>query len=194
MAQSINLIPQEERVEQRKEHIVKFSSVIAVFILVVVAGIAAYYFFTSNSLRNRIESQEKEIESYRTDISGLAEMEIAARTLDAKYTILKELFEARRKYSVLLTEFRKRVPPGVQVESFSIGGDTSEGINISGTADNYIAVARFVNTLSDTQLSSASTGLGDLFTDISLNSVVLNTGELNVNYAIVAGFNAEKLK
>ncbi len=194
MAQSINLIPKEEKFEQRKEKVVKLSSVIAVVILLVVIGVSTYYWYTVNNLKTSIKTAETRTEDLRTDIRGLSEIEIVARSLDAKYNILNDIFTNRKRYSVLLSELQRRVPEGVTIESLTITGVANENVNIAGQGPDYISIARFINTLSDTQFSSATPGMEDMFHDVTLNTVTFDSQDSTVSYFIVTKFNEALLK
>ena len=189
MGQSINLIPRDEKVQQRNVKVVKLSSVLTVFVLTIMTGAAAYFWFSSNSLKSKIARKGSEIESSRRDIENMTEIEIIARTLDAKYQVLLGLYEDRRNYSSLISELVKRLPGNVEMESFSLAGDDFEEINISGRGSDYIAIARFINTLSDSNFSSAEEGLEKLFTGVTLKSVTLDIQDRSVKYFIVTSFN-----
>lgn len=186
MGQSINLIPQEEIVEQRKESLVKASSIFAVVVLILTALVTGYYLYTRNNIKSSIAQKEIEIEGFRSDIKNFSEMEIVARTLDAKYQILTNIFETRRLYSVLFKELQAQLPEGVLMDSFSLSGDGNNTINLAGTGSNYLSIARFLNTLTDNN--------PDLFTQVQLNSVTLDNQNANVKYFITIDFNEEFLR
>ncbi len=193
MVQSINLIPQEEKAEQAKESVVRFSSVISVVFLLVVIAVSGFYWFRNRSISNQIDVHQQNIEDLRTDISALSEIEVVARSLDAKYKTLDEIYKTRRKYSTLLSELEARVPETVSIDSFSLSGDELTEINISGKGQDYLSIARFLSTLSDKQFPQAGEGFENLFTDVSLNSVNLDSQSLSVSYFIVVTFDEELL-
>ena len=194
MSQSINLIPQSEVKEQKKEQIVKFSSILSVLLLLVVAGVAAYYWYQVYGLRQQVSALEIRIESSRSEVSKLADIEVLARTLDAKYQIVEEIFASRRSYANLLSELNKRIPSNITVESFGISGDNNDELNLAGYGADYIAIARFLDTLSDTSFDAAGDGYEKLFTDVSLNSVMLDGQSLRVSYSIVVKFDDTLLR
>lgn len=195
MSQSINLIPQAEVKEQKKEKIVKLSSVVSVLLLIIVAGVSAYYWYLVSQLEGELAEIDSRIAASRKDIDSLKDIEITARTLDAKYQIVDEIFLTRRKYSVLLDELNKRIPQGdVNINSFSISGANNDQINLSGKGNDYLAIARFIDTLSNQNYSEAASGLEALFSDVSLSSVTLDGQDLDVTYAISVRFNEELIK
>ena len=63
MSQSINLIPQEEVVKQKKERVVKFSSIFSIVLLLLVIGISWYEWGKVRQMEKRIEQKEQEIEA-----------------------------------------------------------------------------------------------------------------------------------
>jgi Tfp pilus assembly protein PilN len=194
MGQSINLIPKEERSEQQQVKVVRASSVITIIMLVSVVAVSGYYWYLTSSVKRQISAQEQKIETYRRDITNLSDIEISARTLDSKYKILQEIYSENRNYSVLLDELNKRVPAGVTVTSFGVSGEELNNINLSGKGSDYIAVGRLINALSDDNFEFAAEGLGPLFTDVTLNSVTLDTQGLEVSYFIVVSFDTSLIK
>lgn len=194
MAEGINLIPETEQKEQQKVKIVRSSSVITILMLLVAVGVSAYFFYDANKLQTNIEEQNTLIENYRQDISQMSDIEIEARKLDAKYKILEEIYSTNRNYSILLHEFDKRLPyPNVKVESFVLGGENLNTINVSGNGDKYLFIATFMNTLIDTNFNEAKDGLEDLFTEVTLTSVDLDSQTEGADYNIVVNFSPEKL-
>lgn len=194
MAQSINLIPREEKFEQRKEKVVRLSSVLTILLLLIVAGVAAFYWYRVADLKSDIKKADNRTEALRTDIKGLSDIEITARSLDAKYNILNDIYTNRRKYSVLLSELQRRVPEGVAIETVTVAGETSENLNISGEGPDYISIAKLINTLSDTKYASATPGYEEMFSNVTLNSVTFDAQDSTVSYFIVTKFNEALLK
>ncbi len=114
-AGSINLIPQEERAEQKRTKAIKASTVFAIVLFVVVGCASAYVRYSVYKLQNQVEMHEENISQLRAEIQNMAEIEVVARNLDKKYAALQEAFDARIYYSTLLTELRNRLSSGVQV-------------------------------------------------------------------------------
>lgn len=194
MPQSINLIPQSEVKEQKKEQIVKFSSILSVVLLLIVAGVGGYYWYQVRGLNTQISELDNRINMSRSAVANLSDIEVLARTLDAKFQIVEEIFASRRSYATLLSELNKRVPANVMIESFGISGDNNDELNLSGDGADYIAIARFLDTLSDKDYGLASEDYKNLFTDVSLNSVTLDGQSLRVSYSIVVKFDESLLK
>lgn len=194
MSQSINLVPQEEKKEQRKEQLVKFSSVVSVLLLLLVSGISGYFWYQKNTVNKAIAAAEVRIAKSRTDITALSDIEVVARELDAKYKILDEFFGSKRRYSILLDELNKRIPLGnVFVDTFAITGANKEVLNISGSGLDYIAIARFIDTLSDKEYEGATQGFEGMFNNVTLNSVTLDNQGSAVNYFIVTNYDTNLL-
>lgn len=191
MAQSINLIPKEEQVQQQKQKVVKLSSVFAVFILLVVIGISGYYVNKQSKLTGQLNRYNAQIEDLRTQIASAKDIEVSARTLDARYKLLKGVYNDRILYSDLLIEIRKRIPTGVSLESFSLSSGVESNLNmisLSGNATDYNAVARFIETLSDKEYRDANEKYKELFTDVSLNSVTLDSAGSQVKFFLVVTY------
>lgn len=192
MAQSINLIPQEEVQEQIKVRLVKFSTIISLFLFLIVAGVSAYFFYATQNLKKQIVALDQEIDKYRNEITTLSDVEVIARNLDKKYNALKAIFNKRIYYSMLVQELYVRKPTTIKFDSFSSRDDTK--LSISGDADDYISVADFTNNLLNQSFSSGNEKLKNLFTSVTLNSVSLNSKDSKVSFAITVEFNKELLK
>uniref|UniRef100_A0A7C4XTB3 Uncharacterized protein n=1 Tax=candidate division WWE3 bacterium TaxID=2053526 RepID=A0A7C4XTB3_UNCKA len=132
------------------------------------------------------------IESLRSQISSMSRIEITARNLDQKYSTVKSIMETRNKYSVLTSEFKKRIPDTIKVDTFGTGKDST--INVSGTGVDYISIAQFVNNLADKKFSGAASGYEELFSEVSLNSVNLDSQTSNARFFIVVTLNSDLLK
>jgi len=191
MAQSINLIPQQEVQEQRKTKVVKFSTVFSIFVLVVVTGVSAYFFYKTMVLKGNIRELESQIEGYREEITSLAPIEISARNLYKKYVVLRDMFDDRKDYSFLFEEIDTRRPETIEINNLSIDKGTS--MNISGTSDNYISIATFMNYLLDKKFENGNPDLSGIFTTVRLNSVNLDKGRSRVKFVIIVDFDGSKL-
>ncbi len=181
MAQSINLIPQEERLEQTKTMVVKVSTYISVLILIVVGGVSAYFYFQTANLKQKIASYDNEISEYRSRINGFSTMEIKVRNLSKKSQALQTLFDNRKYYSVLLDNLNKSSPPGIIVESFSL--DAGTNIAVSGFADTYNDVQEFANMLLEREI----------FKEVSLKSVGLEGNRDKITFFIVVNYDEAML-
>lgn len=178
----INLLTKEEKSEQFQKKAVKFSTVLAIFLLIVVGGISAYFWWRTQNLEKEISLRESEIDDYRSQVRAMAETEIVARNLYKKYTVLNNLLGKRFYYSTFLAHFNSKIPEGVEVSSFSF--KDGDEISIAGTADNYLSVSRFLRNLTNEAPEFR------VFTFAQLNSVTLNSSDTSVDYSIVVGYNA----
>lgn len=191
MPADINLIPQAEIKEQQKSKAIKGSTVFSVVFLIIVLLVGGYFYFITSNIRSQISSLDSDIQSLRADITGLSGVEISARNLDKKYSVLKNLFAERLQYSLLLKELRNRQPSDLEIQSLDI---KPASMNISGIADNYISIANFVNSLVNKNFEGGIEGLKEVFTSVSLNSVSLEGSTNKVKFFIVVEFDVSKLK
>jgi type IV pilus assembly protein PilN len=183
MAQSINLIPQSEVQEQVKAKALKASTVFTLLLLVIAGGISAYLYLTNKDLKDQVAILDTEIEGLRSKITDMTAIEVSARNLDKKYSVLKSLFGSRYYYSDLLTEIENHRPPGITFGSFNMR-EPGE-VSVTGTGSTYIDISDFTNNL----LADS-----DLFVSVSLNSVSLQSKDNSVNFAIVVSFNESALQ
>jgi len=191
MLDDINLIPQTEVVEQKRSKIVSSSTVFSIILLIVALGVSAYLYSTLSKINSDIKKTDAEIASLRSDVQSMADVEVAARNLDKKYSALKSLFENRSKYSLLLKEFEARKPDDVSRQSF----DVKPGqISVSGTSGSYISVKAFMDNLLNKDFLDGNPSLKDIFTSISLNSVNLDKSTNSVKFMIVVNYQEKKLQ
>ena len=190
MAQSINLIPQQEVREQTKTKVVKLSTILSIMLLIIVAGGSFFFFFEARNIKSQNVALESDIEGLRASISSLDTIEITARNLDKKHTALQDIFDSRVFYSKLLQELSLRQPNGISVKSFSMRSSTE--INISGTGANYISISDYTNNLLASTYGDSI--IEDPFTEVTLNSVSLESQTSDVTFAISVIFDPEAFK
>lgn len=181
MPETINLIPQEERIQQTKTKVVKFSTILAVVLLVIVAGIGGYFYYKTYTLKKDLENLNNQISNLRGQITSLSTIEVEARNLYKKTTILQSIFDNRIYYSVLLKELDQSVPKNVVIDSFGVNKDNT--VAISGSANTYNAVQDFTNKLLER----------DIFTSVELNSVGLDSREEKISFFIIVTYNEDLL-
>ena len=191
MLDDINLIPQTEIIEQKRSKIVSSSTIFSIVILLITLGISAYLYTTLSKIDSDIKKTETEIESLRSDIKSMADIEVAARNLDKKYNALRSLFNSRVKYSLLLKEFEARKPSDVSVQSFDV---KTGQISVSGTSGSYISVKNLMDNLLNREFQDGNPSLKDVFTSVSLNSVNLDKSTNDVKFLIVITYQERKLQ
>lgn len=179
--ETINLIPQEERVQQVKTKVVKLSTVLSLAILVLVVAVGGFFYYQSFTLKTKLKATDGSIANLRTEINKLASIEIEARNLYKKSTVLATLFESRIYYSAMLEELEKSIPQGVNIKSYGLMKDKQ--VSIAGRADTYNQVQEFSNKLLERPL----------FTEISLNSVGLDNNKEGINFFIFVTYNEDLL-
>ena len=192
MPESINLVPSHEKSQQQKEKLVKVGTVVAVILLFISIIVAGFYLYKINKLKETSKTLDSDIEVLRSDIKELADIEISGRNLYTKFLTLKLVFENRLYYSFLLEELQKRVPSDVFIESLT--ASRLGELSISGSASNYLSIAKFINTLTDQKFSLAGKGLEKLFTDVKLNSVNLDVQTDSAKFFIVVSYDGKVLK
>ena len=189
--QDINLLPQSEIVEQSKARAISLSAVIAIIFLALVALFSGYVFYMKSVSKKQIADLDSKISASRAQITAMADIEVTVRNLDKKYTGLQKVFTDRKKYSLLMTELRSRKPTGIGLESL----DLKEGkINITGSAEDYISIADFINSLLNSKFEGGIKELQNVFTTVSLNSVSMESSKNSIQFFIVVDFDASKLK
>jgi len=181
MVETINLIPQEERVQQTKTKVVKLSTYLAIGILVIVAGVGGYFFYKAQTIKEQVKSLDGSVSALRADINKLSDIEINARNLYTKSTVLGSIFESKVFYSQLLKELEASIPDTVKINSFSLSNDLT--MSISGEASTYNAVQDFSNRLLEREP----------FIEVELNSVGLESHQDKVNFFIVVSYSEEML-
>jgi len=192
MAQSINLIPRQEIAIQKETKLLGVSTIVSFVVLGLTSIIAIYFVIVSTSLKRNVKVLDANIESLRNDIRSMSNIEIVARNMDKKYAVLKTIFDNRYYYSKLLTELYARKPEGVYLADFNL--KPGIGVDVSGRADTYLSVADFTNALVDKSFAGGDPLLKDLFTEVSLNSVNLESSDGGATFSISVKFNPDKLK
>ena len=192
MPESINLVPSHEKSQQQKEKLVKVGTVVAVILLFISIIVAGFYLYKINKLKETSKTLDSDIEVLRSDIKKLADIEISGRNLYTKFLTLKLVFGNRLYYSFLLEELQKRVPSDVFIESLT--ASRLGELSISGSASNYLSIAKFINTLTDQKFSLAGKDLEKLFPDVKLNSVNLDVQTDSAKFFIVVSYDGKVLK
>jgi len=179
--ETINLIPQEERVRQVKTKVVKASTTLSILVLVLVAGVGGFFYYKVHTVRTQVKDLEHKITNLRSDINDLSKIEIDARNLYKKSTILGSIFDSRAYYSKMLEELEVSVPSGVTIKSYGLNKENA--VAIAGLAQTYNQVQEFSNKLLERPL----------FTEVTLNSVGLENNKERINFFILVAYNRELL-
>lgn len=192
MAQSINLIPQQELEKQTETKLLNVSTIVSFVALGIVVILSIYYLITVGGMKRQITTLDASITSLRGNIRSLSPIEIVARNVDKKYKVLNSIFKNRTYYSKLMEEINARKPNGVTLVDLNLR--EKDKLNISGKADTYILVADFTNTLLDKSFTGGNTQLKDLFGEVTLNAVNLENRGGGVNFSLTIVFNPQKLQ
>ncbi len=188
----INLIQQEVKQEQAKQQVVKSTTTFSIILLVLMVLISGFFFFRNFNTKNQISEMDSSITKLRADINTMSDVEIVARNLDAKYSTIKDIMATRDYYDILMSEFKARIPNNVSIDTFGTG--RANTINVSGTGSDYIAIAKFVQNLSNKNFEGAKSGLEELFTDVTLNSVNLDAQTSDARFFVVVTINPGLIK
>jgi Tfp pilus assembly protein PilN len=183
MAQSINLIPQQEVQEQQKVKIVKASTIFTIIALVLVAIASAFYFYQATNYRLKISNHDKSIARLRADIQDLSDIEITARNLDTRYQALANIYNERVHFSKFLDELKQRIPDTIEIESLNIAADNK--VNITGMAENYLSIADFIRQLTEAE---------GFIAGVTLNSVTLESSKDKISFFIIVEYESSYLK
>ena len=181
MQETINLIPQEERIQQTKTKVVRVSTWLSLVIMLIVVGISGYFYYKSYNLKQELEEKKESVASLRSDINNLSDIEISARNLFKKSNTLSSIFDSRIYYSKFLNELEASIPETIKINSLSLGKDKQ--ISLSGEADDYNSVQDLSNRL----LSR------EVFTEVQLNSVSLEGSSNKVDFFILVTYDEELL-
>ena len=191
MSQSINLIPQSEVTEQTKERVSKLSTILSIVALVFITGLSVFSYYYTNKLKTDIVTKDQDIKRYQDRVDSLADIEATARNLEAKYIKLKGILDTDAKYSLLLRELKLRSSGIISIQNLSFG--LNDTVNLTGDGDNYISIAKFIKNVNDTSFSSASKGMGGLFTGVTLNTVSLENRTNRAQFFIVINYDRKLL-
>jgi Tfp pilus assembly protein PilN len=191
MIGDINLIPQSEVVEQKKTKAVKTSTIVSLVLLFILILIGAYLVVITTGIKKQISEADTTITFLRNSINELSAVEISARNLDKKYKVLNTLFTQRSKYSALLEEINIRKPPEISINSLDVKTET---INVTGSADSYIAIAGFINNLLNKTFEGGNSKLKEVFTSVTLNSVSLDKATNEASFFIVINYSESLIK
>ena len=190
MAQSVNLIPDQEVQEQTQKKVVKMSTVFSILVLIVVSGITAYFVYKTTSINSQIKDEDTKIATARSQIQAKSSIEITARNLDKKYKAIKEMLGSRPYYSTLMEEFRARTPEGIVIKNYTMLKDNK--ISVTGQAVTYVTITTFGNNLLTANFSGGNQKLSGVFKSIILNQVDLSQSG-TVDFSMTIDYDPEKL-
>lgn len=190
---NIDLIPIEEKVRRSKEKARKIALGLAVFLFIAGGAITGYLVYYSNSLDQIINEKTLAVDEKKKKISDKSALEILVRNLDTKQKSLTDILSKRVYYSKLLEELSSRVPGAVSINSLDSSSPTQ--LNISGSANDYVALAKFLNSLANPTLStsSANSKENNMFKSVAINSVTLDPITANAKFSLSLGVDTKKL-
>lgn len=182
MRESINLIPQEERVQQTKTKVVKASTIFAIILLIIIGGIGGYFYYRVFTTKQQIKDLDTQIADQRAKVTQMKDIEIVARNLYKKSSTLQQIFDTRIYYSKLVTNVNDSTPPSVVVDSFGLGKENT--ISLSGKADDFRAVQDFMDRLNSKEL----------FESVAINSAGLENRSSKTSFMLVVTYKGDLLR
>lgn len=193
MPNGVNLTPPQEIKRQKTQYVVGASTKAAVLLVLILVGIAAYFYTQSSSLKNQVSSLETQETDLMSQRDSMTEIEGYAKKLSGKYFLLQKYLESRLKYSSVILELLARVPAGVAFENLDFEG-AGKRTRVSGTSSDVVSVSAFVNSLAkegnSSSESSVSLGGKNAFSDVRLDSLKVDEGK-SVEYSVSFKINEE---
>lgn len=183
---AINLIPSAVR-EKRQKGAVKRISFIGTFTALVGAvAVTAGVLFFKFAIKAQVTQLEKDIRSSKNSIKTFEDIELQARTIKKKASLVDKVISEEEHYSVVLEALTTSVPAEVSLTDLQI--TTPEKATVSGEVSNYLDLARFIRALLDEDKG------GWLFTDVGVRSVGMGSGESSVKFDLEIGVDESLLR
>lgn len=173
MSKSINLIPQQELNIQKEKKFLNLTTIFSVILLLIFLIVSIVILNFKYNTNQKINELDKNISSLRESINTESKIEIVARNLDSKYNTLSFILNSRPYYSDLLQELYARKPDNILILDVGLRGNNI--IELNGNSDVYLIVAEFTKNITSTEFSGGDENLKNLFTNVSLNSVNLES-------------------
>ena len=177
--QDISLLPEELQEEKRKEGRKRTFNLVGIgafsVAVLMLSGVLSYYFW----VKSQVDTTRKKVAAEEEKILSLGEIERSARLVEEKADALNKIFTERNSYSILLDTLTKTTPQDISIQNFSITG--VEKLSLSGTALNYVSLAKFLSAAVDAEKG------GVLFSEAELTSVSLDrqTGTVKFNLNLI---------
>ena len=136
-------------------------------------------------LNREIAVLDDQIEDQRKRIMAQEDVELKARSLEAKTAALEKILGGVEYYSVLLEGLTAAIP--AEIALTSLRADSPTLVGISGTAVSYVDLARFLKAVDATE--ELVTEGAELFSGARLKSVSLDTqtGQVKFSLDLVVG-------
>ena len=192
MEANIDLIPAEERIKRSKEKAKKLVLVVSLILFVLTLGASGYVYYKIKQLDQQTAEIIAQVETKKAKIEEKAGIEIAARNLDSKYKVLSQILADRLYYSKLLDELVLRTPENITITS--IDSSVQDTASLAGVALDYISLAKFLNSLADPKVASASASAENLFKEVVINTVTLDPLDASARFNLSVTLDAELLK
>ncbi len=133
---------QAQQKEDTQRQFTKISLVILGVFLLLTTSLVLYVW-----LQNRqIDKIHQAINKETTTVRSLAEIEVLGRTASARLEEIQKILKNNSHYSILLERIAQKVPPGVVVTDLTVIGP--DRVSLSGEADGYLVIAKFVKAVS----------------------------------------------
>lgn len=182
----INLLPLELK-EQKKTEKVK-TSVGNIFL--VSLGISGLIAIASSviliNLKLTGDKQLKETRRAQEQIKDLGVVETESSRLASKILSISRIISAKSKYSVLLSVISEASPGEVTITSLTTFGENK--VSVSGTAQSYLVLSKFITSLMDPALG------GKLFGNVDLTGASLDEISGKIRFSMVLYLKNDVLK
>lgn len=166
MAKDINLLPIEFTNERKRKERKKSLNIFAYIFLGICVFISSivflYHFLLTRSLKTLAVTVSKEEQK----IKDLKVVEEEGIRLEVKNNALVDILKLQKKYSFLLDTISKSAPAGLKINS--LVSSVADDVQVSGVADSYAILSRFLINLIDPEMG------GSIFSSADLNSVNLD--------------------
>lgn len=174
-SKEIELMPAEIRAEKRKKETKRIAILVSIAFLIISASLTAAVLAFYTVLLAELNSTKKAIETEKRKVETFKDTEIMAQRVQSKAEAIGSLLKAKNYYSTLFRTLSEVSPQDVTISNLSVTGG---GVNVSGTAKSYIAVAKFLLVVVDPEKG------GKLFDKAELTSVSLDDKSGEARFAV----------
>jgi|GEM_PF-3702020 len=141
-----NLMPLEVQEARQKDKHQKTLNKGALFLFVVATIATVGVVFYEAYLQRKIAQTEQAIEQERKTLRSFQDLEVLVRNAAQRYNTLEVIYGQYPHYSLLLEKLALKVPSGVKVTDLAV--ISPEQVSLSGEAEGYLVIAKFVKALS----------------------------------------------
>ncbi|GAB4283826.1 MAG: hypothetical protein Kow0067_05250 [Coriobacteriia bacterium] len=152
----INLLPPEILEKRRAEKRIVYVALVAVVLLVVLAGVWVLGYLRVESRRDTLDAKEQEIQATQAQAQQLAIFEQKESELQARKAVADEALQARRNWAKLFDELSLILPNDIWLSVMSFAEDSGlqlDGYSVDSDEDSpdlgHTAIAKMLVRLAD---------------------------------------------